>query len=508
MAQSENLHSLESLIDLASVLNQQNDFDETLRYVAQRAAALLEAETALIMLINPQTRQTFKTVVREGMHEHDPKYHTLQTQIAGWLMQFNQPLLSADMKTDPRFAKVKFGEMAIKSVIAVLLQSEGVVLGSLMILNRRDGGAFDESARAYLEKIAVIAAPYLRNVQSIQQYFSPPLSELNLRSKYEGLGLLGRSKAFVQLLQTIEAAARCEVRVQLQGESGTGKERIARAIHQCSNRSNKPFVAIDCGAIPSHLIESELFGHVKGAFTGAIAERKGLLDEADRGTFFMDEIANLPLEMQSKLMRFLQEGEVRPVGSNKTHTVDVRIISASSRSLQQLVDAKQFREDLFYRLHVYPIHVPSLHERRADLPLLAHHFLKKFASEQQKKAQQFSASMLEFLQQRKWPGNIRELENFVERLVALAPAEKEILDHKTLPPDLAKEYKRFEPVLEDLHVTKSLSECLEEYERQLVRKMLQEHDWNQSRAARALKIPIATLRYKMSKLGIVNPMQD
>ena len=506
--QPKNDYKLEPLIDLAYALSQQNNFEETLRLVAQHTAALLHGQTALIMMVNPQTQQTFKTVVREGVQEHDPKYHTVQAQITGWLMQFNQPLLSADIKNDPRFAKVKFGDAAIKSVIAVLLQSEGVVLGSLLVLNRREGGAFDDSALAYLDKIAVIAAPHLRNVQGIQEYFTPPLTELSLRGKYEELGLFGKSKAFVQLLQTIEAAARCEVRVQLQGESGTGKERIARAIHQFSSRNDKPFVAIDCGAIPGHLIESELFGHVKGAFTGAVAERKGLLDEANHGTFFMDEIANLPLEMQSKLMRFLQEGEIRSVGSNKAHTVDVRIISASSRSLRQLVDEKQFREDLFYRLHVYPIHVPSLHERRADLPLLAHHFLKKFAAEQNKHAQQFSNGMMEFLQQRKWSGNIRELENFVERLLALAPAEKEILDHKILPPDLAKEYKRFEPVLEDLHVTKPLSECVEEYERQLVRKMLHEHEWNQSRAARALKIPIATLRYKMSKLGIVNPMQD
>jgi transcriptional regulator with GAF, ATPase, and Fis domain len=499
------VHNWETLFELARVLSRQSSLEETLRYVAHSAATLLEAETALIMMINPQTRQTFKTVVREGAQEHDPKYHAVQTQIAGWLMQSHESLLSADLKNDPRFAKVKLGEAAIKSVIAVSLRCEGLALGSLMVFNPREGGAFAESDLAYLEKIAVIAAPYLRNVQGIQQYFTPPLTDLNLRGKYEELGLLGKSKAFVQLLQTIEAAARCEVRVQLQGESGTGKERIARAIHQFSSRGNQPFVAIDCGAIPSHLIESELFGHVKGAFTGAVSDRKGLLDEAHRGTFFMDEIANLPLEMQSKLMRFLQEGEVRPVGSNKAHTVDVRIISASSRSLQQMVEAKQFREDLFYRLHVYPIHVPSLHERRVDLPLLAHHFVKKFSAEQGKHAQQFSSGMLEFLQQRKWPGNIRELENFVERLVALAPAEKETLDHKILPVDLAKEYKRFEPVLEDLHVAKSLSECVEEYERQLIRKVLHEQDWNQSQAGRVLKIPVQTLRYKMNKLGIVKP---
>jgi len=344
-------HKFEPLIDLAYALSQQNHFEEILRLVAQRTAALLHGQTALIMMVNPQTRQTVKTVVREGREEQEVKYRAVQDQINGWMMKFNQPLLSQNIKNDPRFAKVKFGDLAIKSALAVLLRIEGIVLGSNIVLNKRNDEAFDEDELAYLDKIAVIAAPYLRNVQKIQQFFSAPLPETALLSKYEKLGLLGKSKKFAQLLQTIEAAARCEVRVQLEGESGTGKERIAKAIHKFSSRGSQAFVAIDCGAIPAHLIESELFGHVKGAFTGATADRKGLLEEADNGTLFMDEIANLPMEVQSKFMRVLQEGEIRPVGSNKTRQVNVRIISASSRSLQKLVEAQQFREDLFYRLH-------------------------------------------------------------------------------------------------------------------------------------------------------------
>jgi transcriptional regulator with GAF, ATPase, and Fis domain len=499
-------HKLEPLIDLAYALSQQNHFEEILRLVAQRTAALLHGQTALIMMVNPQTRQTVKTVVREGREDQAPSYRAVQDQINGWIMKFNQPLLSQDIRNDPRFAKVKFGELAVKSAVAVLLKIEGVVLGSIIVWNEQNDETFDEDDLAYLDKIAVIAAPYLRNVQKIQQFFESPLPQAALLSKYEKLGLLGKSKKFVQLLQTIEAAARCDVRVLLEGESGTGKELIARAIHKFSSRSSHPFVAVDCGAIPAHLIESELFGHVKGAFTGATADRKGLLETADNGTLFMDEIANLPMEVQSKFMRVLQEGEIRPVGSNKTRQVNVRIISASSRSLQKLVEAQQFREDLFYRLHVYPIYVPSLHERRPDIPLLANTFLNKFSQQQQKPLTHFSESLLEFLQQRPWAGNIRELENLVERLVALSPPEAEILEHGILPPDIKKQFKKFKPAPDEAYVSKSLEESLAEHEEQLIRKALLAHDWNQSQAARVLKIPVQTLRYKMNKLGIVKPV--
>ncbi len=498
-------HKWESLFDLASVLSQQNDFQETLRLVAQRTAALLHGQTALIMMVNPQTRQTVKTVVREGQQDAGPRYRAAQDLINGWIMKFNQPLLSPDIKTDARFAKSKFGEVEIQSVIAVLLRIEGVVLGSIMVWNKRYGETFTEDDLAYLDKIAVIAAPYLRNVQKIQQFFATPLPVAALHSKYEQAGLLGKSPKFLQLLQTIEAATQCDVRVLLEGESGTGKERIARAIHQFSQRCSQPFVAIDCGAIPSHLFESELFGHVKGAFTGATTDRKGLLEAADGGTLFMDEIANLPMEMQFKFMRVLPAGEIRPVGGNRSRQVNVRIISASSCSLQKLVEARQFREDLFYRLHVYPIYVPSLHDRRADIPLLANHFLKKFSQQQHKQITHFSVSLLEFLQQRKWAGNIRELENFVERLVALAPPKTEIIDHDVLPPEIKKEFKKFRLAHAQAYATKSLKESLAEYEEQLIRNVLLEHDWNQSQAARVLKIPVPTLRYKMGKLGIVKP---
>ncbi|RMF59259.1 MAG: sigma-54-dependent Fis family transcriptional regulator [Calditrichaeota bacterium] len=496
---------LERLLEFAEILSQQNSFAEILRVTAQKTASLLQAELSLILMLNPRTQQTVKTMFREGGEISHPRYRSVQNQLSGWLMKHRQPLLVADLKHDPRFTNVILGELAIKSVVGVPLLVEGVVIGSLILFNKRPQGAFDASDLLFLSKVATISSPYLRNVQKIQNYFAAPLPEAALLARYEALGLLGKSRRFIELLQAIEAAARCDVRVLLQGESGTGKEQVARAIHKLSARAPGPFVAIDCGAIPPHLLESELFGHVKGAFTDAKADRKGLLEEADGGTLFMDEIANLPAEMQAKFLRVLQEGEVRPVGSNRARKIDVRIVSASSESLKELVVEKRFREDLFYRIYVYPINIPTLNDRPEDIPLLADHFLHKFASLQNKQTEAFDQEIMEFMRARRWSGNIRELENFVQRLVTLAPQGLKILRRKMLPEELQREWHNLKFAYDDALAPKSLTERLADYEAQLIREALDRHDWNQSRAARALKIPVQTLRYKMKKLGIVKP---
>ena len=216
----------------------------------------------------------------------------------------------------------------------------------------------------------------------------------------------------------------------------------------------------------------------------------------------MDEINNLPFEMQSKLLRVLQDEEVRPVGSNQSRKVNVRIITASSSSLQKLVVEKNFREDLYYRLNVYPIFVPSLQERVEDIPLLADHFLKKFSLEQKKDIEGFHEEVLDFMKQRRWSGNVRELENFIERLVTLTTKKQKIIDKKILPAELQKELKKLKKTYENVPIAKSLSESLTDYEEQLIRKTLQSCNWNQSKAARVLNISEHAMRYKMTKLKI------
>ena len=351
--------------------------------------------------------------------------------------------------------------------------------------NKRSNQVFTTEHARFLERLADIAAPHLRNVQELQHYFDPPLPRASLLSKYANLGLLGKSGAFIEVLKTVETAARCDVRVILEGPSGTGKSAIARAIHALSARKNKPFNAVDCGALPEHLIESELFGHVKGAFTGATKDRKGLFLDADGGTVFLDEISNLSINMQVKLLLVLQDREVRQVGSDKMRKIDVRVIAASSGSLKQKVKREEFREDLYYRLSVFPLKLPSLNERKEDIPLLAEAFLKKFAVEQNKTIIALHEDILNFLQCRPWPGNIRELENFVERIVTFAPQAADMLKPSELPL-LKHEFEKYAFV--DAHVKAGLPERVESFEKDIILKTLIKHDWKQAEAARALKI--------------------
>ena len=292
------------------------------------------------------------------------------------------------------------------------------------------------------------------------------------------------------------------MRVLLEGKSGTGKELIARAIHNCSERNMHKFIAVDCGAIPQHLIESELFGHVKGAFTGAATSRKGLFEETNNGTLFMDEIANLPIALQVKLLRVLQEGEIRPLGSNMSRKVDVRIITATSIPLKELVEKNKFRQDLFYRLLVFPIHIPSLEEREEDIPILAKHFIKQFSTQQNKQADSFDEAVIELIKHHSWTGNIRELENFVERMVTLTSKNQTQIDVGLLPPEFRDELKSLVKNKKKVQETKSLAEILNTQEKKIIHQTLVNHRWNQSSAANALGIDESTLRYKMKKFGI------
>jgi Nif-specific regulatory protein len=495
------MYNIELLIELASILEKQNDFQEILRLITQKAANLNEAESALIMMVNPSTRETVKTVFKEEKQVDSSQYQFIHTYFSGWVIDSRNGFISENVKNDARFNKTLLKDIPIKSVMCVPLIAEGIIFGSLLLINKNNGGEFSKNDFKYLKNFTAIVSPFLRNINKIQQYFTVPIPISRLLKKYEELGLLGKSKEFIEMLTAIEAAAKCDVRVMLEGETGTGKELIAKAIHLCSPRSANKFIAIDCGAIPASLIESELFGHIKGAFTGAITSRIGLLEEANGGILFIDEIANLPFELQAKLLRVLQEGEIRPLGGNETRRIDVRIIAASSSSLHQLVANKHFREDLFYRLYVYPISVPSLAERKEDIPLLANHFLKISIS-QNKKAEMFSEELLDFLKHREWHGNIRELENFVERLVTLAQTEIKVLDKMILPGEFQNEFNEMKIAGSKQILNKPLREILTVFEREVIEKVLYDCDWNQSKAARILEISEPSMRYKINKYKI------
>jgi transcriptional regulator with GAF, ATPase, and Fis domain len=508
---------LESIIELATVLSRQTDFQEILRLITERAKALFGAQSALVLMVNPSTRETIKTVYKHGEPGDDRHYNLFHTYLTGWVIEHNKGFYTDNIRKDERFRSDLFGDLPVRSAVCSPFRADGIIIGSLLILSPSDQTTIELDPLALLDQFTAIASPFLRNLQKLATYFEQPLPESTLVKKYEGYGLMGRSEPFIAMLKSVDTAAKGDVRVLLEGESGTGKELVAKAIHRGSLRAEHKFIAIDCGAIPRDLIESELFGHARGAFTGATEARRGLLEEANRGTLFMDEISNLPMDMQSRLLRVLQENEVRPVGSNQTRKIDVRIIAASSKPLRQLLEKGAFREDLFFRLYVYPIEIPSLRERVQDIPLLTRYFLQRFAQKQGKKVDTVSEKAMNLLKSHGWKGNIRELENLVERMVTMATPGMKSMEPSLIPEDFRKELpeevqqKITEEVRQELphdqnnemtEESLSLQETLAHHEKKAIEQALDSCGWNQSAASRLLKVSEHTIRYKMKKLGI------
>lgn len=323
-----------------------------------------------------------------------------------------------------------------------------------------------------------------------------------LRSEVEaryGFGnLIGKSPKITALFDVIKKVAAFKSSVLITGESGTGKELVAKAIHYNSPRKDRTFLAINCGAIPETLLESELFGHKKGSFTGAIQDRKGFFEEADEGTLFLDEIGDIPLNLQVKLLRALQEGEVRRVGEDRPIPVDVRVIAATAKQLMQETAQGRFREDLYYRLNVLPIHIPALRERKEDIPLLVEHFIKKYNASHGLHCAGLTPAALKALLNYDWPGNIRELENVIER--ALILTDKENVDTDAIPEHITAPPAQDNPSGDE--ETLSLKKHSRLLEERLIRKALQQTHGNKSRAAKLLEISYPALLSKITDYGI------
>jgi formate hydrogenlyase transcriptional activator len=304
--------------------------------------------------------------------------------------------------------------------------------------------------------------------------------------------IIGRSAALRRVLRQVEVVAPTDSGVLIQGETGTGKELIAQAIHNRSARCERPLIKVNCAAIPSGLLESELFGHEKGAFTGAIMRKPGRFELADKGTLFLDEVGDIPLELQAKLLRVLQEREFERLGSTRTQQVDVRVIAATHRDLKQMVGEGTFRSDLYYRLHVFPLTVPALRDRREDIPFIVRHFVDKYSQRMNRHIETISPRTMEVLKDYTWPGNVRELQNFIERAVILSPgtslrAPLEELTQETVQSSEA-------------HLS-----TLEEIEREHVLRALKESNWitgGPNGAAAKLGMKRTTLAYRIRKLRI------
>ncbi len=344
--------------------------------------------------------------------------------------------------------------------------------------------------------------------EELQLVVSRALEHLNLRQEVRALRasldrkygfetILGRSDALLYVLDLGSRAAQTNSTVLIHGETGTGKELLARAIHLNSPRKERPFVVINCGAIPKDLLESELFGHTKGSFTGALAHKKGKVESADGGTLFLDEIGELPLELQVKLLRLLQQGDIEKVGATEVTHVDVRVIAATHRNLQAMIEDGAFREDLYYRLAVIPLELPPLRERPEDIPELVQNFFTRAKEKHGRPDLVLPQALLPHFCAHRWPGNVRELENVIERLVVLTRGNEITIA------DLPDNLRREKPALDELQLElppQGIS--LDAVEKELILRALKKFDWNQTQAARYLDLSRKTLIYRMEKYNI------
>lgn len=382
------------------------------------------------------------------------------------------------------------------------LKQEGIKVPTVMLTAY---GTIEKAVEAmklgaYHYLIKPVDPELLINVinEAINKYSLYSQDVLSTQLQHNFPEIIGKSKAMEEIFYIMEMVSETNANVLITGETGTGKELVARAIHRKSTRSSKPFIIVDCTTIPENLIESELFGHEKGAFTGATDKKIGLMEFADGGTVFLDEVGELPISLQKKFLRFLQEKEFQRIGGTSRIKVDVRIISATNRNLEKDVKENIFREDLYWRLNVVRINLPSLKERKDDIPLLVNHFLKKFAKENNKPIPQLEPEVMDALISYDWPGNIRELANVIERAIVLSSSG--IISMKYLPKRIQEKTGWAIPAENSFNLI--------ELEKSIILKALNSTGWNQTKAAEILGISRKQLRTKMKHLGLISSSEE
>lgn len=379
----------------------------------------------------------------------------------------------------------------------IMISAYGTIEAAIEAMKQ---GAYDYVMKPFKQDEMLLTLKKAEERERLRRENQLLRQQIESRCQFENI--IGKSPQMQDIFRKIEKIRDYKSTVLIWGESGTGKELVANAIHYTGNRKSHPFVPVNCGAIPHDLMESELFGHVKGAFTGAIQHKLGLIAEADQGTLFLDEIGELPIPLQVKLLRFLQEGEIRRVGDNRSISVDVRVVAATSRNMLEAVEQGTFRQDLYYRLHVVPITLPPLRERPEDITPLVHHFLKKHAHELGKPVQSIAPDAMKMLLECEWKGNVRELENVIERTIVMT--EGECITTEFLPSDLLR--RESDIVLDIPENRISVKDVLPEVtslaEKELIRRALQQTDNNRTNAAQLLEISHRALMYKLKEYQI------
>jgi len=481
----------QALLELAKKLLRFEDVDALLDTVVKESLKLLRAERGFVVLQRSEGLD-FKVVRNWSREELEGDGEPVSRSILAHVLEKGEPVLVEDALADDRFAKQdSVLRMGIRSVLSAPLTMEGEPVGALYLESSDFEHLFDESHLAIFEDILELASRTLeigtRRLMLEQRATS---LEKDFLARHDFPGIISRDPGFLKLLKTVAQVATSELPVLVQGASGTGKELIARALHLNSRRPGRPLVTVNCGAISPNLLESELFGHVKGAFTGATRDKTGTLAAADGGTVFLDEIGELPLELQAKLLRTLQFGEVQPVGSTRPRRVDVRFLAATNRDLGVEVQKGRFREDLLYRLNAITLDLPPLKERPGDILPLFYHFLEDAAQRESRPVPDVTPKLERRLQQHDWPGNVRELENEARRLVAITP------EGTPLTADSLS--KR----INDSPAAKEKPGSLAEQEKELIELHLRLHGGNRTRAAKSLGISREGLRKKMKRFGL------
>ncbi|HZW78864.1 MAG TPA: sigma 54-interacting transcriptional regulator [Candidatus Deferrimicrobiaceae bacterium] len=478
------------------------ELDDLLRVVTMGARRLLQSDFATVGLFDPEGgRLQIKAFdVPDDITLDGGAVDALAASIGAGVFATGKSLIGraediAAMYDD----ETSWASIGFKNICILPLAGRDQVLGFLAISKREDT-AYTQDEVDFLTQasshvaIAVEKDIVHRELRKLKDSFGEERvcleEEFGCELNFEEI--VGRSVPLQRVLRQVEVVAPTDSGVLIQGETGTGKELIARAIHNLSSRRDRPFVKLNCAAIPSGLLESELFGHEKGAFTGAIMRKAGRFEVADKGTLFLDEVGDIPLELQPKLLRVLQEHEFERLGSNRTQQVDVRVIAATHRDLKQMCEDGEFRSDLFYRLHVFPLPVPPLRERCEDIPILVRHYVDKYARRMNRRIESIPTHAMEIFSGYAWPGNVRELQNFIERAVILSPGS-------VLRPPLA-ELKQV-----TVQAPSSKLSSLEEVEREHVLRAIRESNWvigGPNGAATRLGMKRTTLAYRIRKLNI------
>ena len=489
---------LTAILEVSRVLTTSFDLEKNLSSAMSALGSLLEMQRGCVFLLDPLSGE-LRIVAAHGLTKENiekGKYR-IGEGIVGRVLEKKIPMVISNIGKEPLFLN-KTGSRPEKdgiSFLCVPIEFKNEALGVLSVdrIYSKELGGVDDDLRV-LKIVASLIAQFIKLWGSYEKIEKEKEGlKRELKGKYKIENIIGQSDKMQEVFEEVHRVAPSKTTVLLRGESGTGKELIAKAIHYMSPRNKGPFIKFNCASIPEGLLESELFGHEKGAFTGAISSRKGRFELADGGTIFLDEIGDLPAALQPKILRVLQEKEFEKVGSEKTIKVAVRVIAATSRNLEKLVSQDKFREDLYYRLNVIPILLPPLKERGEDIPILIEYFLKKFNKENNR-AVVLDNNALQVLLNYDWPGNVRELENTIERLVVMSRSDKITASDLPIPLGI----KRIKSQVEST----SLTSDIEDIEKINILNALEKTGWVQAKAARLLGITPRQIGYKIKKYGI------